>query len=484
MSGKVRKEVKSMGKDYSHEEMEQIMKRNIDIPDTVERRIQETCEKIVLLSDSPDTGKHRKHRKSWRVIAAAAALIAALGATAIAATQLLTSRLTQNGGELTYSVSIDPEQKEAHEIQVTAAYVPDGFIFQDNENNIQNWYSEKTGAVLTIIPYNAAELYKMSRTQDEMLASLSGDNYVETITIRGTKADIFSNNTDYYIDSKNARQDIFLFNEEWGYAVHVYLNGPDLEDQEALKVAEGLDIEVLETTVPYPTDEEIARINEENERIDNTISAAAGISEDSIRGIGDVMTVDGDMYFVYEGIKYQALDIRITDSLPLEDYPKEQYLEDYDSTLAHYLNEDGTLKPHKRFISENSRETEDAEASFVIVTTRLCNTDAETKDVYLSPFLRYLDTSKDGSYTLSSQKTWPAQESWAALTTDGFPFFQSAPNNGWTQELYTTLDPGETIECTSVYVVDNDVLDTAYMQYFNVGAAAPDTPELYVKVTP
>lgn len=472
-----------MKKGYSHEEMEQIMKQDIHIPENVEHRIFDTYEKLGL-TEATGHIKGRRGKKNWVTIAAAAALITALGATAIAATQFLTSHLTQSGEELTYSVSIDPEQKEAHEIQVTATYVPDGFIFQNDGPYMQKWYNEKTGAVLTVIPYNAAELYKMSRTQDEMLASLSEDNYVETITIRGTKADIFSNSTDYYIDSKNARQDIFLFNEKWGYAVHVYLNGPDLEDQEALKVAEGLDIEVLENIVPYPTDEEIVRINGENERIDNTISTAAGISEDSILEIGDVMTVDGDAYPVYEGIKYQALDVRITDSLPLEDYPKEQYLEDYDSTLAHYLNEDGTLKPHKRFISENSQETEDAEASFVIVTTRLYNTGDETKDVYLSPFLRYLDTSKDGSYTLSSQKTWPAQESWAALTTEGFPFFQSAPNNGGTSCLFTSLDPGETIECTSVYVVDNNVLDTAYMQYFNVGAAAPDTPELYVKVVP
>ena len=179
----------------------------------------------------------------------------------------------------------------------------------------------------------------------------------------------------------------------------------------------------------------------------------------------------------------RPLDIKVADTLPLADYPKEKYLEDYDSTLANYLNEDGTLKPHKRFISEGSRETEDAEASFVIVTTRLSNTGNETKDVYLSPFLRYLDANDDGSYTLSREKSWPAEESWASLTTEGFPFWQSVPGNEGKQILFTTIDPGDTVECTSVYVVDNDLLDTAYMQYFNVGAAMPDTPELYVKVT-
>ena len=468
-----------MKKIYSQEEMEQILKQNIDIPDIVERRIRETYEKLDFPSGSVNTGSHRKTRKPWKVIAAAAALIAALGATAFAATRFFSAYLTENGADLSYSINIDPAQKDAHEIHVTPAYVPDGYSCEGTDGFLY-WYNEAAGGFLSVIPYNAADLYKMSRTMDEALPSFSRDTYIETVTIRDMDVDIFNNDSDYYIDSKNARQDIFLFNNEWGYAVHVCLIGPDLPEQEALKVAKKLDIEVLDTTVPYATDEEIARINAENKQITETIQASSVISGNTIRRTGDVMTVNDDGY---EGIEYQTLDIKVTDTLPLADYPKEKYLEDYDSTLASYLNEDGTLKPHKRFISEDSRETEDAEASFVIVTTRLSNTGNETKDVYLSPFLRYLDANGDGSYTLSRKKTWPAEENWAALTTDGFPFWQSAPNNGETCEFFTTLDPGETVRCTSVYVVDNDVLATAYMQYFNVGAALPGTPELYVKVT-
>ena len=63
------------------------------------------------------------------------------------------------------------------------------------------------------------------------------------------------------------------------------------------------------------------------------------------------------------------------------------------------------------------------------------------------------------------------------------PFYQSIPDKDWTNELFTTINPGEEIECISVYVADNDCLDSAYMQYFSDGMAAPDTPELYVKVT-
>ena len=51
------------------------------------------------------------------------------------------------------------------------------------------------------------------------------------------------------------------------------------------------------------------------------------------------MTISDEGHIVYEGIKYQTLDIKVADTLPLADYPKEKYLEDYDSTLADYLNE-------------------------------------------------------------------------------------------------------------------------------------------------
>lgn len=472
-----------MKKIYSQEEMEQIMKKDIDIPESVDQRIHETYEKLGLTGTAGPV-KRRSRRKTWTTMAAAAALIAALGATAVAATKFFTAQLKEDDGKLTYSVNVEPDQKEAHEIRVTPTYEPEGYVYHDDGPYMLKWHNDETGGGMSIIPYNAAELYEMSRTQENPLHNgFDEDNYIETVTIQGMKVDIFCDDDANYIDSGDTRQDVFLFNEEWGYAVHVVLHGPDLPEQEALKVAKGLDIEVLDTTVPYASEEEIEQTNKESRQITEMINASGNISGDAIRGIGDEMTISDEGHIVYEGIKYQTLDIKVADTLPLADYPKEKYLEDYDSTLANYLNEDGTLKPHKRFISEGSRETEDAEASFVIVTTRLSNTGNETKDVYLSPFLRYLDANDDGSYTLSREKSWPAEESWASFTTEGFPFWQSVPGNEGKQILFTTIDPGDTVECTSVYVVDNDLLDTAYMQYFNVGAAMPDTPELYVKVT-
>lgn len=469
---------------YSQEEMERILKSSVEIPDSVEQKINDTYRDLGLADKSGSRTVRKRKRKAWVTIAAAAALVAGLGVTVYAAGQFFSAQLTQEGDKLTYSLAIDPAEKEAHEIQVTPGYVPEGYVYQEEGPYESKWYNEETRGSMSVIPYNAAELYEISQTQDDPLhAPFNEDSFVKAVDIQGMSVDIFSSEGDY-IDSDETIQNIFVFNEEWGYAVHVYLDGPDLADDEAVRVAEGLDIEVLDTTVPYPTEEEIAAINEENQRIENEIkNAASGITDDSIRGLNDVMKIDGSIYD--HGIEYQAVDIQVTDTLPPDEFPEENFIVDYDSTLAEYVNEDGSLKPHERFTNAASRKTESAEASFIIVTTKIRNTGDTAQDVYLSPFLRHLDENGNGTYRLSQprDKSSPAQESWKRLTTDGFPFYQSAPNNGETEELFTTIHPGEEIECTSVYVADNDCLDSAYMQYFNIGAAAADTPELYVKVT-
>ena len=470
---------------YSQEDMERILKSNVEIPDSVEQKINDTYRNLGLTGGSNSLRVHKRKKKAWVTIAAAAALIAGLGVTVYAAGQFFSAQLTQKDDKLTYSLNIDPSEKEAHEIRITPGYVPEGYVYQENGPYEGQWYNEETEGAMSVTPYNASELYEMSQTQEDPLPVFNEDILIKSVDIRGMNVDIFSDDG-YYIDSEENTQNIFVFNEEWGYAVHVWLNGPGLADDEAVRVAEGLDIEVLDTTVPYPTEEEIAAINEKNQRIENEIKkASSGITDDSIRGLNDVMKIDDSIYELYQGIEYEAVDIHVTDTLSPDEFPKENFIRDTYSSLTEYVNEDGSLKPHERFTDAGSRETESAEASFIIVTTKIRNTGDTAQDVLLSPSLRHLDENDNGTYRLSQprDKSSPAQESWKRLTTDGLPFYQSAPNNGGADELFTTIHPGEEIECTSVYVADNDCLGSAYMQYFGFGEAAAGSPALYVKVT-
>ena len=470
---------------YSQEEMERILKNNVEIPDPVEQKINDTYRNLGLTDENRSRRVHKRKKKAWVTIAAAAALIAGFGVTVYAAGHFFSAQLTQKDDKLTYSLNVDPSEKEAHEIRVTLGYIPDGYICQGVNASTEEWYNEETGGVMDIISYNAAELYEMSQTQDDPLhAPFTEDNFIKSVDIQGMSVDLFTSKD--YIDSDETIQDIFVFNEECGYAVHVWLNGPGLPDDEVIKVAEGLNIEVLDTTVPYPTEEEIAAINEKNQRIEDEIEkAASGITDDSICGLNDVMRIDGDIYENYQGIEYQAVDIQVTDTLPPDEFLKENFIRDTYPNLTEYVNEDGSLKPHERFTDAGSQETESAEASFIIVTTKIRNTRGTAQKILLSPSLRHLDKNDNGTYRLTQprDKSSPAQESWKRLTTDGLPFYQSAPNNGGADELFTTIHPGEEIECTSVYVADNDCLGSAYMQFFGLSEAAAGSPALYVKVT-
>ena len=470
---------------YSQEEMERILKSNVEIPCPVEQKINDAYRNLGLTDEKNSRRVHRHKKKAWVTIAAAAALIAGLGVTVYAAGQFFHAQLTQKDDKLTYSLNIDSSEKEAHEIRVTPGYIPEGYVRQENNTYESNWYNEESKGTISVIPYNASELYEMSLTQEDPLPVFSEDSFIESVDIRGMNVDIFSDDG-YYIDSEENIQNIFVFNEEWGYAVHIWMDDPELSDSVALKVAEGLDIEVLDTTVPYPTDEEIAAINEENQRIEEEIKkASTGITDDSIRGLDEVMKIEDDESVFYQGIEYQAVDIQVTDTLPPDEFLKENFIRDTYPNLTEYVNEDGSLKPHERFTDAGSQETESAEASFIIVTTKIRNTRGTAQKILLSPSLRHLDENDNGTYRLSQprDKSSPAQESWKRLTTDGLPFYQSAPNNGGADELFTTIHPGEEIECTSVYVADNDCLGSAYMQFFGLSEAAAGSPALYVKVT-
>ena len=121
-------------------------------------------------------------------------------------------------------------------------------------------------------------------------------------------------------------------------------------------MAEGLDIQVSDETVPFC-----------HRRRDRQGEGTAGSAPESAAGssgraggayrsrhlrslfhqVGDTITSPDDPL---NNSQYRITDIQIADSMPLDQYPKENYTRDYDSEVAPLLNEDGTLKPHERYL--------------------------------------------------------------------------------------------------------------------------------------
>ena len=262
-----------MRKEYNQEEIERILKQDASIPETVEQRFRTAYENLGLTDitsaagrshsgSSTESMRHRRKKKALLVIAAAAVLTMGLGITALAVNHFLNVNLVEEDGTLAYDVSVNTEEKEAHLVTAESTYVPEGYVYHPEEGPYHlKWHNDATDGGMTIVVYNAAELDKMSRTDHPIISNFDKSRFVETVSIQDMRVDLFSA-TSLYSDDPSARQDVFLFNEEYGYAIQIYLAGVDLPEDEALKVAEGLDIQVSDETVPFATEEEIAKEKE------------------------------------------------------------------------------------------------------------------------------------------------------------------------------------------------------------------------------
>lgn len=492
-----------MKKEYTQSEMEQILRNDAEIPESVDRRMKETFAKLGLVesmggaegNDRKETGRRkvRRHRpRAWVSAAAAAAVIAGLGLTAFAAARALNVTVKEENGKAVQQVSVEPTKKEAHKIEVTAGYVPEGYVYQEEGPFTGKYRNEATGGGMTLIPYNAAEVYWFNMIGDDRLEAIyNKDDFAGTVELNGITANIFQTDS-IYQDDNSVIQDAYVFNEEEGYAIQVYLRGTGLPEDEVLKVAQNLQVTVLDETVAYATDEEIEA---EKEMRASYVPAPAIIESSRVHQIGDVITAPDSIQST-EGadmadLQYIVKDAQILDTLPLDQYPKENYVPDYNSAVAPLLNEDGTLKPHTRYpYTESARDInkdsgKEVNGKFLAVTVDITNTADSAGEFYITPTLKLLRNSNsgDGSESYEQFDYTEGTKAYLELNTDGAPFYQSVQqftDNSKKHVRFAEIGAGETLECTFVYVVDEDCVDNACLEFFDMGGSSALYP--YVKL--
>lgn len=479
-----------MKQEYTQHEMERILKGKTEIPMAVEKRIEDTYCALGL------TGETGRKRRTWRAAAAVAVLAAGISVTAFTIVHYMNVRLQEENGALSYDITIDPEVSEAHPITVRAAYIPEGYTDEDGD---MKWQNTDTGASLTLISYNAAELYLASQTGDVRLPSFDKDSYVKTVQNQDMTGDLFFTYSSCLPGDTESDKRLVLYNSEYGYIVEILSEAEEpLSDSEMIRIAEGLEIRVSDEIIPYPTDEEIAlekQIFEEAQEGDSW----PDVKESDIYSAGDVIR-DRNSYSdvaekveSYVDIEYCVADIQILDTLPISEYPKENYIQDYDSVVAPLLNEDGTLKTHVRYPADRQvndlSDLETVGSRFIAVTLRVTNTGQDQKEVFLAPKLKQLRENGDGTLTVMQEQE-AVGEAYRAVSIEGLPFYQSIQTNVDDEKkhvFFTDLEAGETLEYTSVYVADEDGIDSAYLSFFtDVEALAEDESRLsqpYVKIT-
>lgn len=494
-----------MKKEYTQSEMEQILRNDAEIPESVDRRMKETYAKLGLVestggaegSDKKEAGRRKVRRRrprAWVSAAAAAAVIAGLGLTAFAAARALNVTVKEENGKAVQQVSVEPTKKEAHKIEVTAGYVPEGYVYHDENDGPfgGKYHNDATGGGMSILPLNAAEVYWHTMIDDGWIDTIyDEDAFAGTTEIDGMTVNLFQEESTY-VDDNTVSQDAYLFNEEEGYVVCVYLHGIDLPEDEALKVAQNLQVTILDETVAYATDEEIEA---EKEEIASYVPAPTKIESFRVHQIGDVITAPDSIQST-EGadmadLQYIVKDAQILDTLPPDQYPKENYVPDYDSAVAPLLNEDGTLKPHTRYpYTESTRDLSkdrgrEVNGKFLAVTVDITNTADSAGEFYITPTLKLLrsSNSSDGSGSYEQFEYTEGTKAYLELNRDGAPFYQSVQqftDNSKKHVRFAEIGAGETLECTFVYVVDEDCVDNACLEFFNMGGSSALYP--YVKL--
>lgn len=497
-----------MKKTYSDQEIARILNQELVIPEKINIGMQEAYEKLGIKTSKKRTILIK--RKVFRILAAAAVLATGSSLVVLAANKFLSANLVKEEENVTYDLAIDHELA-AHEIEVEPTYMPAGYELGD-ENSAWGgkWHNDKTGGTISIVAANAAELDEQVRLGDAgfMTHGMKKENLKQELDINGMKVALFLSESGY-VDSDKNNAKAMLFNEDEGYLVEIFNSNSNLPIEETIKIAQGLDIRVLDSTVPYKTDEEIESILAQREieksRIRDEMKPEL-LTDNNFFSIGEELKIpftETEYGIKPDDIRFTVESVEIKDALPVSEYPTENYSA-YEESVAGWLNKDGSLKPHERYkhpLDENGNPTgeptvETVDSKFVVVHMKVKNNNEvnpyDDYEVCVSPDMKYLKTDANGKHVRSiaaDAEYFPANEGYDLQY--GFPvYFDKMYYTEGIQRLkhfhFVPMEPGEEMEYTLAYVVDEDRLDSAFFQFYS-GYSGWPVPEggneyVYVKI--
>lgn len=255
----------------------------------------------------------------------------------------------------------------------------------------------------------------------------------------------------------------------------------------------------------YQTAEERQKEEEQSERQRKKAEKwmEKGISKENVHAAGEEMQNPslGKWGFSKSNadIRYTVQSVEVKEKLSKEEFPEENF-EKYES-VEPWLEKDGTLKPHTRYILDRSGTKKDktVDFRFVVVKMKARNLKASDKGLdinpefglNLTPTLVTYDTKKNGNLVmLENQYVYEQGFELTGLGAGGGSnaiYFDKAENlKGMKREkdfLWRTLPEGEELEYTLVYVADESLLAQSYLQMYNRGNVGDERNCTYVKIT-
>ena len=386
-----------------------------------------------------------------------------------------------------YQFEVD-RSKEAHAIEVTPTYMPDGYTLNArNTPKGGKWSDESTGGDISVYFYNAAELDWLQRAGQNNFQELLKDVHLKNMEISGMKTDVFVSDN-FYTDSDKSVKNLYLFNEEYGYMVCVWSES-NLPAEELVKIAEGLKVNVLDTVVPYASKDEIAKEKEADaaEQKKQDEMNQKGVTKDQIIAIGQEVENPLEQGRAFEDVRYTVEDVKVKDALSLDEYPAEYYV-DYENEMAEWVDPDGTLKPHDRYWYPNMNMRDDngtlqkgIGSKYVVVKMKAVNHSDKAvgkesdMGICLAPELTTLEPREDGNYSYPSSYYYKGNENyhlqWSAGMGNNYPVYidKMYHTEGIARikdAMFRPLEAGEELEYTLIYIMDEDRLDQMYLEFY------------------
>lgn len=473
--------------EYDEKAIRKAMGEAVEIPEIVGKKMQQAYEMI----DKEETcEKYQKQYRRWTAVAAIAILTVTASIGVYAVSHYYTKTVKEEEKTLSYEFQMNYDATP-YDIEVTANYIPKGYALKTEgkyEGKIRN---DKTGKGITVMPFNAANLDKMQKRE------FSNIIHVEMTEIQNMEAHVVT-----YRHMGETLQDILLFNEADGYCIDIWSNAEELRGEELKKVAENLQIKKLDTQIAYKTAQE--KLREERWRKAEERRRGKSISKELIRAIGVEMTDPNFENVGYlEDVRYTVEEVRVLDAISFEAFPKEnfdtetiEWMDTFEEEVKSWLNEDGTLKRHARYlvgkdgVNDSDENREMVGAKFVVVDMK-ANIAGGAKDsmeetdisVTLAPDMEFYETDENGNLTHAKEYSTTDQFVGSAGHPIYFQTLFELKHDPKVKSVWNCkLDKGDVVEYTLIYIVDEDRLENAYLQFYMNGNFM-EHGCTYVKVT-
>lgn len=470
-----------MGRNYSEQEMQEILKKDVKIPEKVEQKIQETYRQIGVERVTPI--RSRSGRRVWKAAAAVAVLTVGISAGVMAASHFLSVNRVHKAGNMVYEIQIDREKK-AHAIEVNTTYMPDGYVYQESGPNGGKWHNEKDNTGISIFSYNAAELDRMTRAGSNIeFLDYGKDTTLKEMMIGNQKVDVYTGEP-IYSDSDKTAKKLYLFNEEEGYGIWIWSDGKFSAD-ELVKIAEGLEVKILKEVVPYASEAEIAKEKEANEIANKMEVKHFGqeIPAEAVYQIGEEVSDPEYNQEYNDDIRYIVKSAEIRDAISFEEFPAENFVSD----VASWMNEDGTMKPHDRVkAGDKVEEAESVNTKFLVVKLNVKNVsdtamNKELGGAVIGPDLTTITKKEDGKYYTAEHMYYAGNEGYGLqyLSDNGSsfpvyidPLYYTEGGERLKTPHFRPMEAGESFDCTLIYVVDEDQIGNLAFRFYPGGVSA------------